>query len=84
MAEAILAVIQECRAEGRAATLILPVGPVDQFPMLAAMINEQRMDCRDVVIINMDEYLDDDDQWVPIDHPLSFRGFMNSQVLRFG
>jgi glucosamine-6-phosphate deaminase len=77
MAEAILAVIQECRAEGRAATLILPVGPVDQFPMLAAMINEQRMDCRDVVIINMDEYLDDDDQWVPIDHPLSFRGFMN-------
>ena len=77
MARVILAVIQECRAAGQAATLILPVGPVDQFPILAGMINEQKIDCRDVVIINMDEYLDDDDQWVPIDHPLSFRGFMN-------
>jgi glucosamine-6-phosphate deaminase len=77
MAQAILAVIQECRAAGRAATLILPVGPVDQFTILAAMINEQRMDCLNLLIINMDEYLDDRDQWVPIDHPLSFRGFMN-------
>jgi glucosamine-6-phosphate deaminase len=25
----------------------------------------------------MDEYLTDKDQWVPLDHPLSFRGFMN-------
>jgi glucosamine-6-phosphate deaminase len=76
-AGAILAVIQECAAEGEAATLILPVGPVDQFPILAVLINEQKVDCRDVVIINMDEYLDDDDQCVRLDHPLSFRGFMN-------
>ena len=76
-AEAILAVIRECAAAGKAATLILPVGPVDQFPILAGMINKQKVDCRDVVVLNMDEYLDDNDQWVPIDHPLSFRGFMN-------
>jgi glucosamine-6-phosphate deaminase len=25
----------------------------------------------------MDEYLDDDDRWLPAEHPLSFRGFMN-------
>lgn len=77
MGRAILAVIQECQSVERAATLILPVGPVDQFPILARWINEQRVDCREVVIINMDEYLDDDDHWVPVDHPLSFRGFMN-------
>ena len=76
MARAILAVIQECQA-ARPATLILPVGPVDQFPLLAELINQQRVNCRDLVIINMDEYLDDDDQWVLLDHPLSFRGFMN-------
>src|SRR5205823_13154096 len=29
------------------------------------------------VFINMDEYLTDDDQWLPADHPLSFRGFMD-------
>jgi len=77
MAEAMLQVFLQARQEGRAATLIVPVGPVDQFPLLAEMINRQRCDCRDVVLINMDEYLTDDDHWVDIDHPLSFRGYMN-------
>mgnify|MGYP001824514092 CR=1 FL=1 len=57
-------------------TMVLPVGPVDQFPLLARMINQARLDCREVAIINMDEYLDGS-QWVPIDHPLSFRGYMD-------
>ena len=62
---------------GRAATLIVPVGPVDQFPLLARMINAEGIDCRDVVLINMDEYLTDDDNYIPADHPLSFVGYMN-------
>lgn len=62
---------------GREATLIVPVGPVDQFPILAKRINNERLSIRDVVLINMDEYLTDDDRWIPIDHPLSFRGYMN-------
>ena len=57
-------------------TMVLPVGPVDQFPLLAKMINQARLDCREMAIINMDEYLSGD-QWVSIDHPLSFRGYMN-------
>jgi glucosamine-6-phosphate deaminase len=77
MASAILNVICECHAAGRAATLIVPVGPVDQFPILANLINKDRVDCRDVVLINMDEYLGDDDGWVPLEYPLSFRSFMN-------
>jgi glucosamine-6-phosphate deaminase len=56
--------------------MILPVGPVDQFPVLAEMINRERLDCREVAIINMDEYLAGD-EWISIDHPLSFRGYMN-------
>ena len=28
----------------------------------------------------MDEYLDDNKEWVSIDHPLSFRGFMKRTV----
>jgi glucosamine-6-phosphate deaminase len=43
------------------------------------MINEQMLDCREVCFINMDEYLDEHDQWLPQEHPLSFRGFMNRQ-----
>ena len=57
-------------------TMVLPVGPVDQFPLLAQMINQARLDCREVAIINMDEYLDGE-EWISIDHPLSFRGYMN-------
>jgi glucosamine-6-phosphate deaminase len=57
-------------------TMVLPVGPVDQFPMLAQMINQAGLDCREVAIINMDEYLSGD-EWVSIEHPLSFRGYMN-------
>lgn len=65
------------KTQGREATLIVPVGPVDQFPILAKRINSERLNIRDVVLINMDEYLTNDDQWIPIDHPLSFRGYMN-------
>jgi hypothetical protein len=77
MADAMLEMIVDAHREGRAATLIVPVGPVDQFPVLAARINERKIDCRDVMLINMDEYLTDEDQWIPADHPLSFRGFMD-------
>lgn len=77
MARAMLELIEAAQAEGRGATLIVPVGPVDQFPVLAESINQRRCDCRDVMLINMDEYLTSQDQWVALDHPLSFRGFMN-------
>lgn len=77
MAQAMANVVQqECRA-GRAPTLIVPVGPVDQFPILADMINDGGWDWSGVVLINMDEYLTDDDRWVDREHPLSFRGYMD-------
>ena len=61
---------------GRPATFIVPVGPVDQYPILAQAINEQRIDCREVMFINMDEYLTDAGDWIDAEHPLSFRGYM--------
>lgn len=77
MADAMLEVITAAQAEGRAGTLIVPVGPVDQFPILADLINSRGIDCRDLLVINMDEYLTERDQWVDRDHPLSFRGYMD-------
>lgn len=77
MADAMLQVILESQRQGRPATLIVPVGPVDQFPLLAERINAEEIDCREVMLINMDEYLTDDDQWIAADHPLSFRGYMD-------
>ncbi|NUQ63789.1 MAG: glucosamine-6-phosphate isomerase [Pirellulales bacterium] len=77
MAETMLQAFHEAKEQRRGATLIIPVGPVDQFPVLAEIINRRRFDCRDAMLINMDEYLAPEDRWVDIDHPLSFRGYMN-------
>lgn len=77
MANTMLQVIETAKQKGHPATLIVPVGPVDQYPILAEILNELRYSIRDVMLINMDEYLTDDDQWVELSHPLSFRGYMN-------
>ena len=59
------------------ATLIIPVGPVDGFPILAERLRREKHSVRDITFINMDEYLAPDGHWIPLQHPLSFRGFMN-------
>src|SRR5256885_222667 len=75
LAENLKAEIVAANREKRGATFIIPVGPVDQYPLLATMLNEERISCRDIVFIGMDEYLDENDAWLPADHPLSFRGY---------
>lgn len=77
LAQAMRDEIVRARDAGRGATMIIPVGPVDQFPLLARRLNEERISCRDVVFINMDEYLTPADEFVAETHPLSFRGYMN-------
>ncbi|MGI8965251.1 MAG: glucosamine-6-phosphate isomerase, partial [Limisphaerales bacterium] len=39
-------------------------------------LNQKKISIRDVVFINMDEYLTNEDEWVSLEHPLSFRGYM--------
>jgi glucosamine-6-phosphate deaminase len=77
MAEVMLDEVGRAARDGRGATFIVPVGPVDQYAVLVDLMNERRIDWRDVCLVNMDEYLADDDRWIGADHPLSFRGFMD-------
>ena len=76
-ADVMLDEIRRAQRDGRPGTFIVPVGPVDQFPLLADRVNREHVDLRDVCFINMDEYLTDDDRWIAADHPLSFRGYMD-------
>ena len=76
LAEVLRAEIVAANREGRGATFIVPVGPVDHYPILARMINEQKLSCRNAAFIGMDEYLAEDGAWIPLDHPLSFRGYL--------
>ena len=72
--------IRKHNEKGEKTVFICPVGPVGQYPYFVDMVNEQNISLKNVWFINMDEYLDDEKQWISKDHPLSFRGFMQRTV----
>lgn len=65
---------------GETTVFICPVGPIGQYPYFVDIVNSERISLKNCWFINMDEYLGDDMQWIPMDHPLSFRGFMEHTV----
>jgi len=66
------------KAAGREKVVfILPVGPVGQYEILAERCNREKISLRDLVGINMDEYLTPDGRdFIPRSDPLSFRRHM--------
>jgi glucosamine-6-phosphate deaminase len=62
----------------RPTAFILPVGPTQQYPAFARIVNAERIDCRNLFTFNMDEYLDWMGRTIPVTHPLSFRAAMRS------
>jgi glucosamine-6-phosphate deaminase len=60
--------------------LILPVGPVGQYPLLVKICNQERISWKNVHTFNMDEYCDWQGRPLPSDHPLSFQHYMMTQV----
>jgi glucosamine-6-phosphate deaminase len=60
---------------GELLTVIAPVGPLD-YTIIAAEVIRRGLSCQNLRTINMDEYLDENDRLIPIEHPLSFRRFM--------
>jgi len=80
IADEMVAIIQAKAAAGEQCVLICPVGPVGQYPIFVERVNRENISLKHCWFINMDEYLDDDRQWVSMDHPLSFRGFMERTV----
>jgi glucosamine-6-phosphate deaminase len=60
--------------------LILPVGPVAQYPILVDICNRERISWRNVSIFQMDEWLDWQARPIGASHPLSFEGFMRREL----
>jgi len=54
-------------------SFILPVGPTQQYPAFAEIVNAERIDCRRVTTFNMDEYMDWQGRLIPEDHPMNFK-----------
>jgi glucosamine-6-phosphate deaminase len=67
--------LEEKQKDGELLTVIAPVGPLD-YRYFAAEVKRRALSCRHLRTINMDEYLDDTDRLISVDHPLSFRRFM--------
>jgi len=72
--------IEKNNKEGKNTVLICPVGPVGQYPIFVRLVKERHLSLKNCVFINMDEYLDDNKQYLPKEHKLSFRGFMDRTV----
>jgi len=49
-----------------------PIGPTEQLPLVARLVNELNIDLRKAHFWGMDEWVDDEGVPVPATHPLSF------------
>lgn len=79
-ARSIATEIQTNNAVGKATKLILPVGPIGQYPLLVEICNRERISWRNVYTFNMDEYTDWQGRPLVESHPLRFETYMRSQV----
>ena len=73
--------VRENNAAGKPTCFILPVGPIRQYRRFARLCNVENIRCERLVTINMDEYLTDDKELLSPDHPMSFRGFIQRELL---
>jgi glucosamine-6-phosphate deaminase len=80
-ARAIADEIRAANREGRTARLILPVGPVAQYPILVDITNRERLDWRNTWIFQMDEFLDWQGRPIPLSHPLSFESYLKRELI---
>ena len=65
--------------KGAKVTMILPVGPIGQYPVFARKVAERGIDCRSLWTFNMDEFLDRSGRTIPHAHPMSFKGIMMAE-----
>jgi glucosamine-6-phosphate deaminase len=72
--------IRERNGRGEPTRLILPVGPVAHYRTLVEITKRERITWRNVFTFNMDEFLDWQGRPIPVDHPLSFEGFMRREL----
>jgi glucosamine-6-phosphate deaminase len=70
-----VALLREKSARDEMLVAVLPVGPLD-YTFFADAVTREGLSCRNLITYNMDEYLDDHNELIPVDHPLSFRRYM--------
>ena len=64
---------------GKSTVMIVPVGPTQQYPILAEMINRFQVSLKNVHFFNMDEYMVSENEVIDAKHPMSFQQRMNTE-----
>ena len=62
---------------GRRTSLILPVGPTGQYPILVKIINREKISLKNCFFFFMDEYVDGSGKAITKSHALSFKREMD-------
>jgi glucosamine-6-phosphate deaminase len=73
--------LAEAARSGEEISIIVPVGPKGQYPILARMINESRLNLDSVTFFGMDDWLDWQGRPLPLEHPFSLEGFFRREFL---
>lgn len=79
MALVMLDEIMKNNADGKKTVMIVPVGPTQQYPILAKLVNQLKVSLKNVWFFNMDEYLVAPDKAVSCNDPISFHYRMNKE-----
>jgi glucosamine-6-phosphate deaminase len=64
----------DARRHDRPLTIIVPLGPTGQYPVLAAMINDAGLALDHVTFVGMDQWLDWHGRLLPLEHSCNFLG----------
>lgn len=79
MALTMLDEIMKNNALGKKTVMIVPVGPTDQYPILARLVNQLKVSLKDVWFFNMDEYMVSPTKMISSEHYMSFQKRMNDE-----
>jgi hypothetical protein len=72
--------IKAANRQNRRILIIVPVGPLD-YSYWAALLNAEDVSCVGLTTMAMDEYVDDSDRAIAVNHPLSFRGYIQRTLV---
>jgi glucosamine-6-phosphate deaminase len=73
--------LEAARSAGEEVSLIVPLGPTGQYPILARRINETRLALDHVTFFGMDEWLDWQGRALPLEHAFSLEGAFQREFI---
>jgi glucosamine-6-phosphate deaminase len=73
--------LERSRRDGAEVSLIVPLGPMGQYPILARRINDAALSLDHVTFFGMDEWLDWQGRPLPLEHPFSLEGTFQREFI---